>query len=63
MFQKFTSEQMRDVLLTSEKGRLNAFQQKYIAFVGAYSKYVTEVGEEFRTLPSLYASMALPAPL
>lgn len=62
IFYLFAAE-LREVLLPNEKSKLNAFQQRYVAFADAYSKYIIQVGEEFRTLPRLNAGMALPAPL
>jgi hypothetical protein len=62
IFSTYASE-LREALLPHERSKLNAFQQQYVAFVGAFSKFVVEVGEEFRRLPQLYASFSLPAPL
>lgn len=62
LFNTYAAE-LREVLMPNEKSKLNAFQQKYVAFLTAYTKYITHVGEEFRTLPKLHAGMPFPNPL
>lgn len=62
LFYTYAAE-LREVLSANEKSKLNAFQQKYVAFLTAYTKYITRVGEDFRTLPKLHAGMPFPNPL
>lgn len=60
---RIAAANLRERLLPNEKSKLNAFQQRYVSFVGAYMKCIDEFGEEFRSLPKLYAGMPLPEPL
>lgn len=60
---RISAAELREKLTAEEKSKFNAFQQRYVTFITTYGKYVSEVGDEFRTLPKLYAGMAMPEPL
>lgn len=62
VFHTFAAE-IRETLTANEKSKLNGFQNRYVAFLTGYSKFIEQMADDFRTLPKLYASMAHPNPL
>jgi hypothetical protein len=62
IFETFAA-QLRDSLTANEKSHLNAFQQRYVTFATGYSKFLSELNEEFRTIPKFLTGVYLPRPI
>jgi hypothetical protein len=62
IFHTFASE-YRELLTDSEKSQFNAFQQSYRAYLERLAEFVNRLNDDFRKLPELSATIALPKPL